>query len=58
MSAEEINEKVKELRTELARIKATVASGSPPENPGRIRAIRRTIARLLTIKKEMQKVKE
>ncbi|MCS4541587.1 MAG: 50S ribosomal protein L29 [Euryarchaeota archaeon] len=58
MSPEEIDEKIKELRTDLARIRASIAAGGPPENPGRIRALRKTIARLLTIKKEIQKPKE
>jgi len=29
-----------------------VASGTKPENPGKIREIRRTIARIITINKE------
>jgi len=32
-----------------------VASGTKPENPGKIREIRRTIARILTIEKEPAK---
>lgn len=40
--------KKKELNKELMRLKSQVASGSAPENPGRIRGIRRTLAKILT----------
>lgn len=49
MDSKELEEKVSELRNELLREKSKVASGGAPENPGRIREIRRTIARILTI---------
>jgi large subunit ribosomal protein L29 len=52
LSDEDMEEKIKELRNELLREKSMVASGGAPENPGRIREIKRTIARILTIKKE------
>ncbi|MEM2941969.1 MAG: 50S ribosomal protein L29 [Candidatus Bathyarchaeia archaeon] len=49
MLPEERAKKLTELRTELVRLRTTVASGGTVENPGRIREIRRTIARLLTV---------
>jgi len=49
MSSEELHEKIVELRKELSREKGLVASGQRPENPGRIKEIRRTVARMLTI---------
>ena len=52
MSTEEINEKEKQLFLELSREKGAVASGTKPENAGRIREMRRTIARIKTIKKQ------
>jgi len=52
LSDEDMEEKIKELRDELLREKSMIASGGAPENPGRIREIKRTIARILTIKKE------
>lgn len=48
-------EKVAELKTELAKEKALVASGTRPEKPGKIKSIRKTIARILTIIKEKEK---
>lgn len=56
MSVEKINDKVKELRKELMKSRAKSASKVNPENPGRAREIRKTIARLLTKKgKEVKK---
>jgi len=45
-------EKATELSKELMKLKMQVASGTPPESPGKIRAIRRTLARIKTIEKE------
>lgn len=47
------NERAKhlvELRKELMRIRGGLASGGIPEGVGKTREIRRTIARILTIK--------
>jgi len=52
MPAEERRKKLDEIRTELVRLKTTVASGGTIENPGRIRELKKTIARILTIEKE------
>jgi len=52
MSIDEIDKRISELRSELIRLKTLSISGGTLENPARIREIRRTIARLLTIKKE------
>ena len=50
MVIEEIDEKIKELKKELLKINTTIASGGAPDNPGKIKAIRRTIARMKTVK--------
>lgn len=55
MGREEIVEKLKELRAELARARATAAAGGSLENPARIKELKRAIARILTITKEKQK---
>ena len=55
MSTEEMLERLKEFRTELARARTTAAAGGSLENPARIRELKRTIARILTIIKEKQK---
>jgi len=52
MSAEDRDKKVSELRTELARLKTMVRAGGAVENPARIRELRKTIAKILTIENE------
>ena len=52
MSDDQIEKQLKDLRNELLRERAITATGGAPENPGRIRELRRTIARILTIQKE------
>ena len=45
---EDAESKLKELRKEMIKINAKRSSKTLPENPGRVKEIRRTIARLLT----------
>lgn len=45
---EEREKRLAELRTELVKLRTTVKSGGNVENTGRIKEIRKTIARLLT----------
>lgn len=52
LSREERDKKQKELKTELLRHKSQAASGTPPEKPGRISVIKRTLARIETINNE------
>jgi large subunit ribosomal protein L29 len=52
MSAEERAKKLSELRAELARLKTMVRAGGAVENPARIRELRKTIAKILTIENE------
>ena len=57
MGLEQIDDKMKELRTELGKMKSQVRSGGAPENSGKVREIRRTLARLETIKAQGPKKK-
>jgi large subunit ribosomal protein L29 len=52
MPSEKRQEKVNELRTELARLKTMINAGGSIDNPTRIKELRKTIARLLTIEAE------
>ena len=58
MSSEKRKEKVTEFRTELARLKTMVEAGGSIDNPTRIRELRKTIARILTIEAEEERGKE
>ena len=55
MGIEKINDKITELRKELMKARAKSASKVSPENPGKVKEIRRTIARMLTLKKQRGK---
>jgi len=52
MSDEQVAKQLKDLQNELLKERAITSTGGAPENPGRIRELRRTIARILTIQKE------
>ena len=49
-------ERLQELRVELSKLKSTVESGGNIENPARIREIKRTIAKILTVQREERQV--
>jgi large subunit ribosomal protein L29 len=49
MSAEDRDKRLHELQTELVRLKTMIKAGGAIENPARVRELRKTIARMLTI---------
>jgi large subunit ribosomal protein L29 len=54
MPSEERINKLNELRTELLRLKTMIRAGGTIENPARVKAVRKTIARILTIENEQR----
>ena len=52
MSSEERTNKLSELRAELARLKTMIRAGGAVENPARMKELRKTIARIITIENE------
>jgi len=52
MSAEDRRKRLRELQTELVRLKTMIKAGGAIENPSRVRELRKTIARILTIEGE------
>jgi large subunit ribosomal protein L29 len=54
MSSEERTKKLGELRTELLRLRTMVRAGGTVENPARMKELRKTIARTLTIESEQK----
>lgn len=52
MDTEEREDKLYELRDELLHEQGVAAMGGAPESPGRIRAIKKNIARILTVMNE------
>ena len=55
MDVSSMKEKVVELKAELAKEKALVAGGTRPENPGKIKSVRKTIAKILTVVNEKKR---
>ena len=49
LSSKELASKKLELQRELMRLKSQVISGTAPENPGKIKEIKRTLARIATL---------
>ena len=55
MGEDDLRAKLSEYRAELRRLKAQTSAGVRPENPGRVRELKRTIARILTILHEKKR---
>lgn len=49
MGAQELKSKQAELKKEMMKVQAQVASGTTPKSPGQPRQIRRTIAQIMTV---------
>ena len=52
MTPAERQAELEDLETELLNAKAVKAAGGMPDNPGRIKELRRTVARIKTIQAE------
>jgi large subunit ribosomal protein L29 len=52
MTPAEREAELEELETELLNAKSVQAAGGAPDNPGRTKELRRTIARIKTIQRE------
>ena len=52
LSGKDVDKKLNELELELAKEKANISIGATVTSPGRIKEIKRTIARILTVKRE------
>nr|QNO51503.1 50S ribosomal protein L29 [Methanosarcinales archaeon ANME-1 ERB6] len=53
MSEIERKGELESLRMDLMRERGIIATGGAPDNPGRVREIRRTIARIKTVEGEL-----
>lgn len=58
LSKEDLEKKLTELRLELMTLQGQAATGTPPKNPGRIKQIKRIIAKLLTKQKQQAEEKK
>ncbi len=61
MNETQLNQRLIDLRKELMKIRTQISTGTSPENPGRVREVKKTIARILTTlhmeKKEPKEMK-
>lgn len=51
LPSDQLQKKKEELEFELVKLNAQVASGTTPKNPGQIKNIKKSIARINTIQK-------
>lgn len=58
MSTPDLVNRYNELKLELSKEKGQIAIGGSPSNPGRVKEIKKTIAKILTELKEREKRKE
>ena len=56
-SKEEIDKILSDTRMELMKTNAQVATGTTPKSPGHLKQYKKTIAKILTLKKTRQKTK-
>ena len=52
MTSEQRQQKLEELGTELSKMRTLINAGGSVENPGRVRALRKSIAQLKTVMNE------
>ncbi len=55
MNESDLDKKLADLRLELMKEKGNVEMGGNVKNPGKIKTLRRDVARALTFKKEREK---
>lgn len=54
LDAAELQKRLSDLRRELIKFNAQVATGTVPKSPGQIRKTKRTVARILTVLRERE----
>jgi len=57
MERNSLGDKITGLKKDLMKLNAQIATGITPENPGRIRSIKKTLAKINTILNEKKEVK-
>ena len=58
LSDENLEKRLNELKLELLKERGNIEMGGNIKNPGKIKIIRRDIARILTLKKEKKRINE
>lgn len=58
ISESDLNSKILELKKELMKINSQIAIGTVPKSSGKIKEIKRTIAKILSIKNQEGRAKK
>lgn len=58
MNELDLENKLVELKKELMKINSQIAVGTVPKSPGKVKMIKRTIAKILTVKHKKNSNKE
>lgn len=58
MNELDLQNRAAELKKELMKINSQIAIGTVPKSPGKVREIKRTIAKILTVKRQKGGVKK
>lgn len=54
MDDEELEDNLEEVQMELMKSNAQIALGSTPENPGKVKALKKTVAKIKTLLNERE----
>ena len=52
LASKDLDKKMEEIHKDLMRDYAQISAGTPPKSPGALREKKRTIAKILTLKRE------
>lgn len=52
LNTEDLDKKMKDVNLELVKLKSQASTGTAPKNPSQIKILKRTIARIKTIKNQ------
>ena len=52
MNEPDLENKIIELKKELMKVNSQIATGTVPKSPGKVREMKRAIARILTVKRQ------
>lgn len=58
LSKEELKKRLEELRAGILKERSNLGGGNVPENPGRIKKMKKDVARILTILNERKNIKK
>ncbi|MBR9690080.1 50S ribosomal protein L29 [Candidatus Woesearchaeota archaeon] len=55
LGEKELNSKIEEIRKELMKLNAQIATGTTPKSPGQIKNYKKTIAKIYTLLEEKRR---